>query len=167
MAISEDLVRAAYELAGIRLESAGGMTTWEAPFFPQHQKAIFRILSSVRQAVYAGNDGIGGRFCVRNVDIRFPEGSLKCPDISIFCREPDEQDSAVTLLPEAVIEIISKDYEAKDTLIGVPFYVSQGIRDVITFDPVTNRVVHIRGANRTEHDSPIEINLLCGCVCTV
>ena len=30
----------------------------------------------------------------------------------------------MTLLPEAVIEIISKDYEAKDTLVGVPFYVT-------------------------------------------
>ena len=102
-----------------------------------------------------------------DVDIRFPDGSIKRPDISIFCREPDEQDKAVTLLPEAVIEIISKDYEAKDTLVGVPFYVSQGIRDVITFDPATNRMVHIRDGARTEHDSPVEITLLCGCVCTV
>ena len=125
------------------------------------------MLNSIRQVVDTNENGVSGCVSIRNVDIRFPDGSLKCPDISIFCREPDEQDSAVTLLPAAVIEIISKDYEAKDTLVGVPFYVRQGVRDVITFDPATNRVVHIRDGARTEHDSPIEILLQCGCVCTV
>ena len=167
MAISEKLVRDAEELLGIRLESAGGVTTWEAPFFLRHQKAIYRILNSVRQATVFSNDGVSGCVPACNVDIRFSDGSLKCPDISIFGREPDEQDKAVTLLPEAVIEIISKGYEAKDTLVGVPFYVSQGIPDIITFDPATNRVAHIRNGARTEHDSPIEITLLCGCACTV
>lgn len=168
MAISEELMQAADEILGIRLESAGGITTWEAHPVPRHQGKSFRIQSSIRKVPGAGGDGSGCE-CVHyaDVDVRFPDGSIKRPDISVFCHEPDELDKAVTLLPEAVIEIISRGYEAKDTLIGVPFYVSQGIRDVITFDPVTNRVVHIRGASRTEHDSPVEIILLCDCVCTV
>jgi hypothetical protein len=45
--------------------------------------------------------------CVHALDvyIQFPNGR-KRPDISIFCREPadEEQDSALTLLPKAVVE---------------------------------------------------------------
>ena len=167
MAISEEIIWAADEMLGIRLESAGGITTWEAHPVFRHQKATQRILNSVRLAHSPNNDGGCGCVSTFDVDIRFPDGSIKRPDISIFCREPDEQDRAVTLLPEAVIEIISKGYEAKDTLVGVPFYISQGIRDVITFDPATNRVVHFRDGARTEYDSPVEINLLCGCICMV
>lgn len=167
MAINEQLVWAADEL-GIRLESAGGITTWEAHPVLRHQRATRRIENSIRP-VPGMDDVSGGCGCVSvaDVDVRFPDGSLKRPDISIFCREPDEQDSAVTLLPEAVIEIISKGYEAKDTVIGVPFYISQGVRDIIVFDPITSHVVHIRGQERKEYELPVEITLLCGCICTV
>ena len=59
--------------------------------------------------------------------MQFSDGSLKRPDISIFCREPDEQDDAVTLVPEAVIEVVSKGYEAKDLQIAPDFYLSRGV----------------------------------------
>ncbi len=166
MEISEQLQRAADEL-GIRLEMIGGVSTWEAQPVPRHQTAILRILRTIRPLTQP--EAEGGCACHFNIDIevRFPDGSLKRPDISIFCREPDETDTAVTLLPEAVIEIVSKGYEAKDMLISIPFYVSQNVRDIIVLDPYTNRVTHVRGAHRTEHDSPVEITLLCGCICTV
>src|SRR4029453_15978225 len=92
--------------------------------------------------------------CVHAADvyIQFPDGSLKRPDISIFCREPDdkEQEEAITLVPEAVIEVVSKGYEAKDLEIGPRFYLSQGVKDVVVFDPTTLLVLHLRrdGATR-------------------
>lgn len=51
---------------------------------------------------------------------------LKRQDTSIFCREPAEekQKNAPTLIPEAVVEVVSKGYEAKDLEIGPPFYPS-------------------------------------------
>ena len=63
---------------------------------------------------------------VANVLYRFADGSLKRPDISILCREPDEseQDNTITLIPEAVIEIISEGYEAKDLEISPNFYLA-------------------------------------------
>ena len=47
-------------------------------------------------------------------DLRFMHGVPKCG----LQNEPDEQDDAITLLPEAVIEVVSKGYEAKDLEIG-------------------------------------------------
>ena len=87
---------------------------------------------------------------------------------AIFCREPDEQDTTVTLRPEAVIEILSQGFEAKDLEIGVPFYQRMGIADIIVLDPRTNGVWHYRGNSPArELTSPVEITLACGCRCTV
>ena len=85
-----------------------------------------------------------------------------------WCREPDEQDTETTLVPEAVVEIISKDYAAKDLVIGVPFYQRVGIPDIIVFDPETDLVRHWRnGGNEKSYPSPVTIDLLCGCSVTV
>jgi Uma2 family endonuclease len=101
-----------------------------------------------------------------DVYISFPDGSLKRPDISIFCREPDEDDEAITLVPEAVIEIISKGYEAKDLEIGPQFYLAQGVKDVVVFNPYTLLVLHIRRDRVNRMTSPVTIDLECGCRCT-
>ena len=86
-----------------------------------------------------------------------------------FYREPDEQDAAaVTLQPEAVIEILSRGYEAKDLEIGVPFYRRMHVKDIIVLDPDTNAVLHWAGQlPARELTSPVEITLQCGCRCTV
>ena len=85
-------------------------------------------------------------------------------DISIFCREPteEEQDEALTLIPEAVIEVVSKGYEAKDLEIGPPFYLSQGVKDVIVFDPATLLVLHVRKDHVMRSVAPVEIALQYG-----
>ena len=145
MEISEELQYAA-EGIGIKLELVGGIPVWEAlPVF-KHQQTLFRIQNSIRRPT-GTNGAENGCGCVQvaDLELRFPDGSQKRSDISIFCREPDEQESAVTLLPEAVIEIISKGYEAKDMLVSIPFYLSQNVKDIIVFNPYTNRVTHVRG----------------------
>jgi Uma2 family endonuclease len=92
---------------------------------------------------------------------------LKRPDISIFCREPEEEEEAVKLVPEAVIEVISKGYEAKDLELGPQFYLSQGVKDVVVFNPYTLLVLHVRRDEVSRHISPVELHLLCGCRCQV
>lgn len=158
------LMMAADEL-GIKLEMAGGVPTWEAQPVVRHQRAVKRISRSigVRPATGAGCG------CVEYTDvaIRFADGSFKRPDIAIWCREPDEEDEAVTLLPEAVIEVISRGYEKKDTEIGAPFYLAAGIKDVILFNPQSGEVEHRRIEGSRKLRSPVEIALECGCVCTV
>lgn len=152
---------------GVRLEIVAGLPIWEAQPIWKHQKAVDRIRESIRSMAEGGN----GCRCehVADVYIHFPDGSLKRPDISLFCREPDpdEQDGMITLVPEAVIEVISKGYEAKDLEIGPHFYLSQGVKDVVVFDPHTLLVLHVRRDSVKRMVSPVEVKFECGCVCTV
>ncbi len=153
--------------SGIRLECVGGLTVWEAPKVYRHQAAIKLIERSIRPNVNGNSEC--GCFGISDVSVIFPDGSQKRPDISVFCSEPpeDEQDTAVTLLPEAVIEVISKGFEAKDYEVGVPFYIASGVKDVITFDPRNKEVRHYHGAVVEQLISPVTIVLQCGCICTV
>lgn len=164
MAITEKMMMNADEL-GIRLEMVGGIPVWEALPVYRHQTKIFRIQISIR--LVSEEAEVCGCFHASDVSIRFPDGSQKRPDIAIFCREPDEQDTEITLVPEAVIEIISKGYEAKDTVIGVPFYLSQGIRDIVLYDPETNITTHITPDGSTEYTSPADLTFACGYRATV
>lgn len=141
---------------------------WEASPVLRHQEALDRIRASIRSSGALPEEN---RQCdcyhAADVYVVFPDGSLKRPDIAIYCRRPDEQDEAITLLPEAVIEIISKGYEAKDLEIGPRFYLSQGIKDVIVFDPHTLLVLHLTPASSERLVSPVDVTLACGCVCRV
>jgi Uma2 family endonuclease len=160
MSLSPILLQAS-EL-GIRLEIVNGLHIWEAQPVYRHQKHIERIVQGLAKA----DDSKSECGCIHAVDvyIQFPNG-LKRPDISIFCREPseEEQDSALTMIPEAVIEVVSKGFEAKDLEIGPPFYLSQGVKDVIVFDPLTLLVLHVRKDRTTRQVSPVVIELECGC----
>ena len=153
--------------AGIRLERVGGLTVWEASPVYKHQTAVDRIRNTIRPRTIGG-DGCG---CVNvaDVSVAFSDGSQKRPDVAIYCREPDEdeQESAITLIPEAVIEVISKGYESKDYDVGVPYYLAQGVKDVITMDPRSKEVRHYTPSGLMQLTSPVEIVLECGCVCTV
>ena len=150
---------------GIRLEIVGGLPLWEASPVRRHQQAIDRIRASLRSTPHSENEC--GCIHLADVYVVFPDGSLKRPDISIFCREPDEQDEAITLIPEAVIEVISKGYEAKDLEIGPRFYLSQGIKDVVVFDPHTLLVLHLTPTSSQRLVSPVDLTLACGCACRV
>ena len=60
-----------------------------------------------------------------------------------------------------------RGYEAKDLEIGPQFYLSQGVKDVVVFNPYTLAVRHVRRDGAVRHISPVEIQLLCGGRCTV
>jgi hypothetical protein len=153
---------------GIRLEIVGGLPIWEPHPSVKHQKAIDRIRATIEKQSPA-LESASACACIHLSDIyvSFPDGSLKRPDIALFCREPEEEDEAVTLMPEAVIEIVSKGYEAKDLEIAPHFYLSQGVKDVVVFDPYTLLVLHVRRDQVTRQVSPVTINFECGCRCTV
>jgi Uma2 family endonuclease len=160
-------IEAAYEAAeeiGIKLEIVNGLTIWEGSPVYKHQKAIDRIRASMQRTRTSGSDC--GCIHIADVGLLFPDGSKKRPDISIFCVEPPE-DGEIQLIPEAVIEVLSKGYEKKDTEISAPFYLSQGVKDVILFDPSTRAVTHLRRDGRRDLTSPVHLDLECGCSCTV
>lgn len=151
---------------GIRLEIVNGLPIWEPQPVYRHQKHVERIVNGITKP--AG--GQPGCACVHALDVyvQFPNG-LKRPDISIFCQEPSEaeQDFALTMIPEAVVEVVSKGFEAKDLEIGPPFYLSQGVKDVVVFDPLTLLVLHVRKDRTTRQVSPALLVLECGCTVLV
>lgn len=151
------------EELGVKLEIVNGLPIWEAQPVYRHQRAVDRIRSTIRPMTTSACQCVH----IADVYVSFLNGSLKRPDISIFCREPDEDEEAITLVPEAVIEIISKGYEAKDLQIGPPFYLSQGVKDVVVFNPYTLAVLHVRQDKAEQLISPLEISLECGCTVTV
>lgn len=161
-----DLAVRVGEESGVKLEMVGGIPVWEA--FPsyRHQNHVVRVLNSIKPVANAD----GGCGCVHALDvyIRFPDGSLKRPDIAIFCDVPEEQTTAITMLPEAVIEIVSPGYEAKDLSIGVPFYLRSGVKDILVFDPDTGEIRHFRpGHSEARHATPTTLTLSCGCQVTI
>ena len=151
---------------GIRLEIIGGLPIWETHPNLTHQRAIDYIRESIEPA---SDQAAVTCACVHYADlhIKFPDGSDKRPDISIFCQEPTETDSAVTQVPVAVIEIISRGYEAKDLDLGPPFYLLHGVQDVVVFDPYSHRVYYFDAAGKREFESPVTFALHCGCQVTI
>lgn len=159
--MNQQLLRA--EELGIKLGFAGELAIWEASPVYKHQKAVDRIRGSFIKADASDCECLD----IADVYVQFPDGSLMRPDISVFCREPDEEEEAIKQVPEAVIEVISKKYEAKDLKITPPIYLANGVRDVIVFNPYTMDVLHFRGDETSKTKSPTRIELSCGCSCEV
>jgi Uma2 family endonuclease len=149
----------------IRLEITGGGPTWEAFPGSRHQRAIDRIRASIKPLPQSG----GACECshLSDVLISFKDGSLKRPDIAIFCAEPPEQDEALAVVPQAVIEIINPGYEYKDLALNPQFYLAQAIQDVIIVDPRSKSVTHYRTSEVVNHRAPVTITLQCGCPCNI
>ena len=153
------------ENLGIKLEIAAGLPIWEASPVILHQQEVDRIRASITKSVSASGETCA---CIHYADIyvQFPDGSLKRPDISIFCEKPKQLEEAVRSIPAAVIEVISKSYEAKDLEISPPIYLANGVQDVVVFNPYTMEVIHFREGEKRELTSPMAIELECGCRCT-
>ncbi|GEM_PF-97397 len=150
--------------AGVKLEYVNGISVWEAmPVYRHQRKTLDMQISLLDNAAPNGC----GCHPIADVTILFPDGSYKRPDIAVYCTEPADQDRSVTELPEAVIEIISAGYEKKDTEVSLPFYLAQGIPDIVLFNPETNRVSHYHDGQIEECDSPVKLTFACGCRVTV
>jgi len=162
--LTETMEHRAWEL-GIKLEYVNGLPVWEGSPVFRHQKKI----DDIRRSIHSEDGSAEACDCVSVADltILFPDGSIKRPDISIFCSEPLELDTICTEIPAVVIEIISKGYEKKDTEVSLPFYLAQGLADIVIFDPATDKVTHYHGGSSDIHNSPIQLTFACGCRATI
>jgi Uma2 family endonuclease len=104
---------------------------------------------------------------VASVLFSFPDGSLTCPDIAVLSGLPGQQDAPLTTIPEAVIEIISEGYGYEDLEIAPSFYLSVGVKDVLVLDPQLKLVYHHRHDGKKRLESPVRVELECGCACEV
>lgn len=149
---------------GVKLEVHQGLPIWEFLPSPLNTMEAERIAESVRRSASAENCGC---YRFQDMTIRFPDGSIRRPDVAVFCQRPEPTQTAARVLPEAVIEVVSPGSEVKDMELSPPFYLLHGVKDVVVFDPRTGSVAHFRRDGRKHHTSPVEIALECGCVVTV
>ena len=151
--------------AGIRLEVHQGLPIWEFLPSPIHTIETKRIEGSIRSN---SHDKSGcGCFSFQDMSVRFPDGSIRRPDISVFSELPAATQEATSLVPAAVIEVVSPGSEVKDLELSPAFYLMHGVLDVVVFEPRTGVVSHFRRTGHAQHASPIELDLECGCLVTV
>ncbi|AIE84873.1 Uma2 family endonuclease [Fimbriimonas ginsengisoli] len=151
--------------AGVKLEIHQGLPIWEFLPSPIHAIVAERVSQSVRKTT--GDESGCGCFHYQDMSIRFPDGSIRRPDISIFCEEPSPTQTATTSIPKAVVEIVSPGSEIKDLELSPPFYLLHGVLDVVVFDPRTGMASHFRREERKQLQSPFELALECGCSVSV
>jgi Uma2 family endonuclease len=150
---------------GVRLEIIGGLPVWETSPVYFHQIEIDRIRASIKPI--AEQDC--GCYHLADTLFRFQDGSLKRPDIAILCQRPKESEyySALEYTPEAVVEVVSEGYEDKDLRFAPNFYLAQGVKDVLIYDPRAKLVWHHRVDGVERYAVPQEFSLECGCVVQV
>jgi Uma2 family endonuclease len=149
----------------VRLEITGGVPTWEAFPGSRHQRIIDRIRASIQPT--STDEGSCSCDHLSDVLIRFKDDSFKRPDIAIFRTAPPDQDDALTVIPQGVIEIISPGYEYKDLSLNPQFYLAQDVFDVVIVDPRSGVVNHFRTTGVSTYHAPVTLDFLCGCRCTV
>lgn len=149
------------EELGLRFELTDGGLTWETMPGSLHQRLVFDIQTSLRPA----GTVVPGCECrqVADVDIVFPDGTVKRPDISVWCAWPKELEGFVHEIPEAVVEIVSPGYEAKDLVHGPPLYLRNGVKDVVVLDRANGATHHFRAGEHRVVPSPSAFDLACGC----
>ncbi len=158
-----DLFARAEEI-GLRLEMTEAGITWEAMPGHRHQRLSFEIATSIRPV-----EGSSSCACysLQDVPIRFPDGTVKRPDIAIFCRVPEEEDGFIHSVPEAAIEITSPGYEDKDLVAGPHIYLRNGVQDVLVLNRNSMEVHHWTQTGRRMVVSPQRFELASGCEVTV
>ena len=151
--------------AGVKLEVVGGEFTWE--FFPSplHQGYVRDLDRSVRPV--RGDDRGCGCFTLPDAYLQFPDLSVKRPDLMIFCARPTLTRAPLTIMPEAVVEILSPRGERKDLQVGPPFYLANGIKDVLVVDPERRQAHHFRRDGYRPVALGADVRLECGCELTV
>jgi len=166
MKIEDIIVQTDTSGAPVRLEFVRGHPRWELSPAIHHQ----RVVDRVRATIQPDRTSASPCGCFHYADVLIKIGdSFKRPDIAIFCDDPPDQETALEILPVAVIEVISEGYEEKDLgEDGAPFYVEQGVWDVIVLDPRSREVHRFRpGQPKALLKSPVELELQCGCRCCV
>lgn len=149
---------------GVVLEVVAGQPFWEFQPNFDHQDRVAQMWSGVRRDPESGSD-CG---CVRAMDvgIAFPDGSIRRPDLSIFCRVPERRE-LITLIPEAVVEIVSQRSRDKDLKLSPPWYLEMGVKDVLVYDPFTDDVHHFRQDGAQRFKPGRTVRLECGCLVDV
>jgi len=125
----------------VRLELIGRTPVWEFLPSPLHQITVDQLRSNLKPSPVGS--GACACFSLADTYIRFGDGSLRRPDIAVYCNAPSHIGrEALTDIPGAVIEVLSPEGEAKDLQLGPPAYLANGVLDVVVVDPETGLCTH-------------------------
>lgn len=149
----------------IKLEVTGGIPTWRLLPNPRHQMIVDDIRASIHPV--SNDSATCGCHHLADVSIRFLDGSIKRPDIAIFCTKPPRQTASLIMIPVVVIEIVSRGYADKDLLVNPQWYLSQGVQEVVVLDPDTGTATHWDGAGTQVYQIPITLTFRSGCTATL
>ncbi len=155
----------AAEEVGVSLHQIGVTPIWEVLPSPLHQGVLRSIDRSVRRAEATGTDC--GCYTLADTYLRLSDGSLLRPDLMVFCAQPPLTRAALTVVPEAVVEILSPRGEFKDLQLGPPHYLANGVKDVLVVDPETEIATHFRREGTTPRRRGDTVLLECGCEITL
>ena len=165
LGISEEEYMAVEEAAreaGLKIEIASGLPIFQLAPSMIHQEDLGEIYKGVRKGPKAIASGCGC-FAAFDALVKFPDGSYRRPDLSIFCVRPPRVRTATTIIPTAVVEALSPSSMVKDVQLSPAWYLSQGVRDVFVYDPEGLTVDHIRASGQERHFIPIDLETETGC----
>lgn len=144
----------------VRLELIGMVPVREFMPSPRHQVAVEEVRATIRPVPESGC----ACFLLPDTFLKFPDGSLRRPDLMIFHERPAESSgSALREVPGAVVEILSPGGEVKDLHLGPAHYLAQGVLDVVVIDPEAGRWVHFRRDGVRHGWSGATLTLEMGC----
>lgn len=169
MTLSEQELATLLRERAIRLLLLGnGQRIWEASPSPRHQMIVDEVRATIRPRTLPNCESSACACShLADVCIRLPDGSLVRPDIAIFCTRPPRQQHALTLVPTAIIEVLSPQYETKDLHDLPPVYLANGVLDVLVVDADQRQVTHFQQTEITLLPMPLQIDLQGGCCCGV
>ena len=155
----------AAEEAGVSLHQIGVTPVWEMLPSPLHQGVLRKIDRSVVGPLGSADEC--GCYTLTDTYLRLGDGSLRRPDLMVFCTEPALTRKALTTVPEAVIEVVSPGGELKDLQIGPPNYLANGVKDVIVVEPESGACTHFRRDGIAARKRGETVTLECGCRVTL
>lgn len=155
----------AAEESGVSLHQIGQQPIWDLLPSSLHQGVMMDVVYSVRRSEGLSDDC--GCHTLVETYVRLPDGSLRRPDVLIYCQKPPRTRTALTVVPEAVVEILSPNGTFKDLQIGPPNYLSNGVKDVLVVDPETEIATHFRRDGTALRRRGDLVILECGCELTL
>ncbi len=114
---------------------------------PRHARAESRLLSRLDRS-FDDDDGPGGWIILAEPELHFGEDILVA-DLAGWRRErlPLLPESAITVAPDWICEILSPSTARKDRGMKLPIYAAQGVANAWLVDPVAQTVEVFRLEN--------------------
>ena len=159
----------------VRLLVVEGRHIWEASPSPAHQMIVDDIRATIQPAHTSGSGGDCGCYHLADTNLTLTPKKHKHsqvrPDIAIYCERPPRQQTALRIVPAAVIEVVSPRYEEKDLEALPPAYLHAGVLDVLVYEPQTQAITWWDQEGGVEEPrrltAPQTITLRCGCQVTI